>query len=258
MSDTMPEPRHDARPSHRSTASGVAPTGATAAPVGPVPAGRVEHARTDDARAGDHAAIDRLVSELLPAWIARLAASGRGAIEVREDSWTVRLRRPAGGATGPADGRRSTDRPSRQQPGHEGHGHGPTALERHRSARSAAAGTHSSNGSGAPAAMAVGPRPVAAGGPADRRGRTDPHRAVATSPAVGVFHARGDVRRGARVRSGDPIGAIDMLGIPQEVVAPADGVVADILVEPGETVEYGQDLVAIELMTQTGAAGGTA
>jgi biotin carboxyl carrier protein len=38
-----------------------------------------------------------------------------------------------------------------------------------------------------------------------------------------------------------------MLGIPQEVVAPADGIVGASLVEAGQTVEYGQELVIIEL-----------
>ena len=38
-----------------------------------------------------------------------------------------------------------------------------------------------------------------------------------------------------------------MLGVPQEVVAPADGVVGASLVEPGEAVEYGQELIVIEL-----------
>ncbi len=37
-----------------------------------------------------------------------------------------------------------------------------------------------------------------------------------------------------------------MLGVPQEVVAPADGVVGASLVEPGDAVEYGQDLIVIE------------
>jgi biotin carboxyl carrier protein len=39
---------------------------------------------------------------------------------------------------------------------------------------------------------------------------------------------------------------VDMLGIPQEVVAPADGLVGASLVEPGDAVEYGQDLILIE------------
>jgi pyruvate/2-oxoglutarate dehydrogenase complex dihydrolipoamide acyltransferase (E2) component len=36
-----------------------------------------------------------------------------------------------------------------------------------------------------------------------------------------------------------------MLGIPQEVVAPVDGVVGEMLAEPGDGVEYGQPLFTI-------------
>ena len=55
--------------------------------------------RSDADRSADHAAIDRLSSELLPALIAKLGATGLGELEVREGSWRVRLRRP--GATAP-------------------------------------------------------------------------------------------------------------------------------------------------------------
>jgi pyruvate/2-oxoglutarate dehydrogenase complex dihydrolipoamide acyltransferase (E2) component len=37
-----------------------------------------------------------------------------------------------------------------------------------------------------------------------------------------------------------------MLGVPQEVLAPVDGLVGTSLVEPGEAVEYGQELLVIE------------
>ncbi len=37
-----------------------------------------------------------------------------------------------------------------------------------------------------------------------------------------------------------------MLGVAQEVVAPIDGVVGTSLVEPGDAVEYGQELIVIE------------
>jgi acetyl-CoA carboxylase biotin carboxyl carrier protein len=69
---------------------------------------------------------------------------------------------------------------------------------------------------------------------------------MATSPAVGIFQPRGDASPGTRVRAGDPIGAVDMLGIAQEVVAPVDGRVGASLVEAGQPVEYGQELVIIE------------
>ncbi len=201
------------------------------------------------ARPADHAAIERLASGLLPALVTKLGATGLGEIEVREDGWKVRLRRPGGGKSWNGVGRRATDKPSRSQPGHEGHGHAPGALEGHRTARPAAT-THSLNGSSPPAA------PVAPGGdpePEKRRPADDPHRAVATSPAVGVFQPRREAGPGTRVRAGDRLGAVDMLGIPQEVVAPADGVVTGILVEAGDAVEYGQELIVLELMTGAGA-----
>jgi hypothetical protein len=49
-----------------------------------------------------------------------------------------------------------------------------------------------------------------------------------------------------------------MLGVPQEVVAPADGVVGAGYADPGDAVEYGQELVAIELipLTVDGGDGG--
>jgi hypothetical protein len=51
-------------------------------------------------RAGGAAIIARLADELLPVLIARLEASGLGELEVREDGWRVRLRRPTQGRIG--------------------------------------------------------------------------------------------------------------------------------------------------------------
>jgi acetyl/propionyl-CoA carboxylase alpha subunit len=48
-----------------------------------------------------------------------------------------------------------------------------------------------------------------------------------------------------------------MLGVPQEVVAPVDGLVGASLVESGDAVEYGQDLVVIEFATAGTGAGPT-
>jgi acetyl-CoA carboxylase biotin carboxyl carrier protein len=71
----------------------------------------------------------------------------------------------------------------------------------------------------------------------------DPHRAPALSPAVGVFRAVTAV--GARVRSGDRIAVVDLLGIAQDVVAPIDGILVEILVETGQAVEYGEEVACI-------------
>jgi biotin carboxyl carrier protein len=84
---------------------------------------------------------------------------------------------------------------------------------------------------------------------------SDEPRAVATSPAVGIYHPRNEARAGTRVRAGDRLGTVDMLGVPQEVVAPADGLVGASLVETGEAVEYGQELVVIEFATAASSSG---
>lgn len=213
-------------------------------------------ARDDAARAADHAGIDRLADALVPALIAKLGTLNVGELEVREGDWRIRLRRPAG--AGAAYGRRATDRPSRSHPGHEQHGHAPGAPEPHRAPRAAhAAGAASStNGSGGPALAPVGPGRGADGRTADRHA-TDGHSPAgplrdadpahtATSPAVGVFQPGPKAVSGSRVRAGDRLGVVDMLGVPQEVVSPVDGIVVGVIVEAGTAVEYGQELVHLE------------
>src|SRR5437773_105675 len=91
----------------------------------------------------------------------------------------------------------------------------------------------------------AGGRPAAVG--------PDARRALATPRAVGIFQPRPEAKAGTRVRSGDRLGAVDVLGVPQEVVAPADGIVGVSLVEPGQAVEYGQELIVIELATARAA-----
>jgi biotin carboxyl carrier protein len=169
--------------------------------------------RDDTERASDHAAIDRLTAELLPALIAKLGATGLGELEVREGAWRVRLRRPGGSAV--ARDRRSSDRTG-ERAGERGgeRSHQPPSRGHHH------AESHSVV-------------------------RSD-SRSVATSPAVGIFQPRKDLTAGSRVRAGDPLGAVDMLGVAQEVIAPIDGIVGEALVEPGDAVEYGQELLVIE------------
>ncbi len=202
-------------------------------------------------RLAAHAEIDRLADDLVPALIAKLSASGLGEIEVGEGDWTVRVRRPAEGAPGSGGhNRRATDRASRSQPGHAGHGHTPGGFEGHRTSRETrpVGGTvASSNGSG-PGAVSPAATTRSQGGDGP-----DGHRSIATSPAVGIFQPRAEARAGTRVRSGDRLGVVDMLGVPQEVVAPADGIVGASLVEAGQAVEYGQELIVIELAARDAA-----
>jgi pyruvate/2-oxoglutarate dehydrogenase complex dihydrolipoamide acyltransferase (E2) component len=72
---------------------------------------------------------------------------------------------------------------------------------------------------------------------------------------VGFARPRLDMAAGVRVRAGDRLGTIDVLGVPQEVVSPADGIVGASLVEPGDPVEYGQEVVEIELLAAPAAHG---
>ncbi len=172
--------------------------------------------RTPAMRGADHASLGRLTETLVPALVAKLSASGLGELEVREGDWRVRLRRPAGGSPPASSGRRG-DRPRAV----------PHPSERDgRSTREAPAIA------GAAAAGSVAPDA------AERRS------VIATSPAVGVFRTAAAV--GARVRAGDRIGFVDLLGIPQDVVSPIDGTLTDVLVEGGEVVEYGEPLAAVQ------------
>lgn len=85
------------------------------------------------------------------------------------------------------------------------------------------------------------PRPVSQpSAPAVPR---DPHRASATSPAVGTFRAIAPV--GSRVRQGDRIAVVDLLGIAQDVVAPIDGLVVEVLASTGDAVEYGEEVAVV-------------
>jgi biotin carboxyl carrier protein len=199
---------------------------------------RDQGTRDPETRARDHDQIDRLADDLLPDLIERLTTTGLGEIEVREDDWRIRLRFP-GGAAIKTDGVRATadrtDRAAERGTDRTADRAGRAAAER--AATEGPGDLHV--GSGARGGNGTGP---ASSGHA----AAAPHRAIAISPAVGIFQPRPEVRTGARVRQGDRIGTVDLLGVPQDVVAPEDGVVVETLAETGEGVEYGQDLVVIE------------
>jgi biotin carboxyl carrier protein len=166
----------------------------------------------------DHEAIGRLAEDLLPALIAKLAASGLGEIEVREGGWKARLRMPATTEEARRNAAKAAD-------GHAVHGH----------AAVRGAGVHGR------------PEDHDRRSHAEEEAAEEPGRIVAKSPAVGVYNPRRDLTVGMRVRSGDRIGTVDVLGVNQDVVAPVDGVIGSSLAEAGEAVEYGQELVRIEL-----------
>ncbi len=165
----------------------------------------------DDAR---HT-IARLAADTLPRLIERMTRSELGELEVREDGWRIRLRRPVAMA---ADGADAAGRP---------------AMERPRTSTvGATTGAHSERAS--------------ATGRGSHSARPDTTRGRVTSPAVGYFTARDGVSNGTTVVSGDVLGHVDVLGVRQEVVAPIDGVVRGLDVETGQAIEYGQRIARIE------------
>jgi acetyl-CoA carboxylase biotin carboxyl carrier protein len=162
-------------------------------------------------RRAEHAGIERLAGDLVRALAARLETTGLGEIEVTEGGGRVRVRRPTPGAvpgsSGPIDG------------GARGSGRGHAGL------------------------VAVGPGSLDGG----RSGAgMEPDPGVATSPAVGYFSPRDGIGPGVEVTAGERIGTVDVLGVGHEVSAPMDGVVDEVLIAPGQAVEYGERLVTVE------------
>jgi biotin carboxyl carrier protein len=174
--------------------------------------------------------VERLASDLLPALIARLTASGLAELEVREGPWKVRLRRPLEivGA-----GRGAVERHQRLSVGTSA-GSPVAAAARH--AGLAMPGLTGSTAEGR-AGRAEGRSEARGEGQTDQLAGTP----TVSSPAVGIFRPRAGIR-GTTVREGDRLGVVDMLGIAQDVLAPSDGVVGEILAAPGDGVEYGQVL----------------
>ncbi len=228
--------------------------------------------RSAEARRDDHAAIARLADDLLPALVAKLGASGLGELEVREGSWKVRIRMPERRAGRRGQGRMATDgggtataQAPASAPG-QGAGSGAYAA-----AVSRGTGTSPFDPTGA-SGQAVGAAHVARipvvvideldpDGEGSALQPAGPRRAIATSPAVGFFRPLAGISSGARIRAGDRVGVVDVLGVGHEVLAPVDGRVGATLVEAGEPVEYGQEVVEIELLpngTSHGAGSATA
>jgi biotin carboxyl carrier protein len=172
----------------------------------------------------DHEAIARLADDLLPALIAKLASSGLGEIEVHQGGWKARLRMPAPTGESRKSAGRALDATSGL--GHIGRGIAGHSRSEERDQR---------------------PCP-------EEEAPCEPNPTVARSPAVGVYHPRGDLVVGMRVRAGDRIGYVNVLGVNQDVVSPVDGIIGSSLAEAGEAVEYAQELVRIELPERSAEA----
>jgi acetyl-CoA carboxylase biotin carboxyl carrier protein len=181
--------------------------------------------RTAEQREADHASLARLTEALVPALVLKLNGGGLGELEIREGDWKIRVRRS--GVPGPR-------RQERTRIG----SHGPSLAP-------ALAPTHAPLGAAHAAAQAAAARPVTA--------EADVRQVPATSPAVGVF--RPGAAPGTRVRAGDRVAIVDLLGIPQDVVSPIDGVVREVIAQGGDAVEYGEVVVIVAADPDEPAAG---
>lgn len=89
--------------------------------------------------------------------------------------------------------------------------------------------------------------------PEAARAREEGTAVPVTSPCVGTLHLS-NPRRGGEpaaplddlVRAGQVVAWVDNLGMHQEVPAPREGRVVEILVHEGEPVEYGQVLLILQ------------
>lgn len=200
----------------------------------------------------------RLADEVLPVLIARLEASGLSELEVREQGWRVRLRRalpaasPAARAQNRARGSPGTGGELASAPG------GPRPRRRYGLTGAAGQrGTPSGDGEySALAAVGPGSRPPGGSRSTPAQPSAERRRVVARAPAVGYYIPRDGLGTGTAVRMDEVVGEIDVLGVRQEVVAPAPGIVSRVLVEPGEAVEYGQELLQIDVVAPGGGTSG--
>ena len=71
----------------------------------------------------------------------------------------------------------------------------------------------------------------------------DPHLVRCVIPGV-ILNV--EVRKGLRVRSGDPLLVLEAMKMQNEVVSPRDGTVRALRVSPGDAVTKGQILIELE------------
>ena len=71
----------------------------------------------------------------------------------------------------------------------------------------------------------------------------DPHAVACVIPGVIKSVA---VKRGTRVRTGEPLMVLEAMKMQNDIVAPREGVVRAVNVAPGETVAKGAVLVVLE------------
>ena len=95
--------------------------------------------------------------------------------------------------------------------------------------------------------LAATAAPAATDGGADQATPPEPASTRLVAERVGFFHFPdgGAPRAGERVRADQVVGVVDSLNIASPVTTPSAGQIAEVLVEDGQPVEYGQLLFVI-------------
>ncbi len=72
-----------------------------------------------------------------------------------------------------------------------------------------------------------------------------------TSPLIGTIHlnnpssGKAYVSLGSKVKKGDKLCVIEAMKVQNEISAPKDGIIKDILVKDGDVIEYSQNLFVL-------------
>lgn len=104
----------------------------------------------------------------------------------------------------------------------------------------------------APQAAAPAPQQATAPAPADDKGSDQPDGHQVRSPMVGTFYrapapgAKPFVEKGQHVKVGDTLCIIEAMKMLNQIEADKDGVVAAIIMEDAQPVEYDQPLFIIQ------------
>ena len=94
--------------------------------------------------------------------------------------------------------------------------------------------------------------PVAASAPVNTIVEKAEESLFITSPIVGTFYSAAApdvpafVKVGDQVKAGQTVCILEAMKLMNEITAGSDGVVAEIMVENGQIVEYGQPLMKIK------------
>lgn len=100
-----------------------------------------------------------------------------------------------------------------------------------------------------PLSIAAHPMRQEAGEPQEKE--EDGNVYVVKSPIVGTFYASKEeggsplVTEGMEVKKDTVVGIIEAMKLMNEITAGADGIISEIMVENGELVEYGQEIMKI-------------